>query len=195
MAAYKDAGSGKGTIGTPAVGSSLSDALELRPMTVDDFSTIRYIHAQSFKLLAGSCFSEDELAAFETLVYSPQYSDRLRLENVITGWLGEEMVASASWIGTDGSDATARVRSVFVRPLFTGLGIGRRMVQELEQDARRSGYRAFGVRASINAVGFFETLGYEVSSHGIFPLSPEIALPVVFMRKDHAKQASAAEVA
>lgn len=161
----------------------LADALELRPVTLDDYSSIRAIHASAFKALAGACYPEDEVAAFTTYVYSQTYVDMLRGENLLCGFLGGEMVATAGWAPADDNGLSARIRSVYVRPLFTGLGIGRRIALEAESWARRSGFRGFGARVTLNAVGFFETLGFEVTSHGVHMLPAERGLPVCFMRK------------
>ena len=122
-------------------------------------------------------------AAFAAYVYTSVYSDLIRGENVLAGFLGSEMVATAGWAPADDNGVSARIRSVFVRPLFAGIGIGRRMTLEAENWARRSGFRNFGARVTLNAAGFFETLGYDITSHGVQLLPGERGLPVCFMRK------------
>lgn len=166
--------------------SGLADALEVRPVGVDEMSTIRYIHANAMRQLAGACYPEEEIAAFVKLVYSPPYADTVLAESLIGGFLGSELVATAGWTPADDRGRSARIRSLYVRPLFTGVGIGRRMLAEVESAARRSGFRSFSARATLNAVGFFETLGYDVTSHGVQMLTPERGLPVSFMRKSDA---------
>jgi GNAT superfamily N-acetyltransferase len=170
-----------GADGGPARG--LADALELRPVTIDDLSSVRFIHASAFRLLANACYPEEEIAAFAGFVYTQPYADLVRGENLLAGYLGNEMVATAGWAPADDSGLSARIRSVYVRPLFTGIGIGRRMALEAESWARKSGFRSFGARVTLNAVGFFETLGFEVSSHGVQLLPGDRGLPVSFMRK------------
>jgi predicted N-acetyltransferase YhbS len=70
-----------------------------------------------------------------------------------------------------------------VRPLFTGVGIGRRLALAAEEQARRAGFSAFSVRSTLNASGFFSGLGYEISSRGAWTLAPGQTLQVAFMRK------------
>ena len=166
---------------SPSIG--LAQALELRLLTVDDFATMRYIHASAFKTMALSHYPDDEVTAFATYIYTPTYADLIRGENVLAGFLGEEMVATAGWAPADDNGISARIRSVYVRPLFTGIGVGRRMAMEAESWARRSGFKTFGARVTLNAVGFFEALGYEVTSHGVHMLPDDQGLPVSFMRK------------
>jgi len=48
---------------------------------------------------------------------------------------------------------------------------------------RSAGFTNFSARASVNAVPFFATLGYAITSHGVRPLCGGIDVPVAFMRK------------
>jgi GNAT superfamily N-acetyltransferase len=158
--------------------------LEIRPVSVDELSPVRYVHATSLRGQGSGCYTAEELDAFEAMVRSVRYTEIILKDTLIGGWIGQELVGTAAWGVVDDSGRTARIDSVFVRPFFTGMGIGQRLVGTAETLASRAGYRSFSVRATLNAVAFFEQLGYAVTSHGTRPLSPEIALAVAFMRKD-----------
>ncbi|MCS6952845.1 MAG: N-acetyltransferase [Bryobacterales bacterium] len=54
---------------------------------------------------------------------------------------------------------SAEIRSLAVRPEFKGSGVGRRLVQALEEEAREHGLRA--VFAFTYVPGFFSKLGFE----------------------------------
>jgi len=164
--------------------AGLARALEIRPIGLDDFAAVRYVHESAFRLLAAGQYTEAEIAAFHDHVYSTRYSDMLMQHVLLTGWLGGELVATSGWALPAERDEAARIRAVFVRPLFTGIGIGQRMVEAAEGDARRSGFTEFAVRATLNAVGFFESLGYEVTSHGTRTLAGRATIQVAFMRKN-----------
>ena len=51
--------------------------------------------------------------------------------------------------------------ATFVDPDYTGQGIGRAIVEKLEAIARQEDVEELTVPASLNAVGFYETLGYK----------------------------------
>jgi GNAT superfamily N-acetyltransferase len=74
--------------------------------------------------------------------------------------------------------------ATFVDPDHFGEGIGRAIVERLEATARKEGLDQLTVFASLNAVGFYDALGYErrreVDAGG--PESPEI--PSVELAKD-----------
>ncbi|WP_198408105.1 GNAT family N-acetyltransferase [Natronomonas pharaonis] len=62
--------------------------------------------------------------------------------------------------------------ATFVDPDNTGRGIGRALVEKLEGIARREGVERLTVLASLNAVGFYEALGFE-REHKIDAGAPE----------------------
>lgn len=171
--------------GTPA--SSLLAAIEIAPALIDEMSTIRHLHASSAKRLAAGMLSETETTAFANHIYSEASSARLA-ETVVAGRLAAarlagEMVGTAGWIPANDAGAVARLTAVFVSPLYAGQGIGRLVVAAAEADARAAGFAIFTVRAPLGASGFFERLGYEIASHGVWPLTRDVSLPVAFLRK------------
>ncbi len=155
----------------------------LRPLSVDDLSTARYIHTASFSGSAQEHYSPADIDAFNAFVRSPRYADLLLGNNAIAAWIESEMVGTAAWSPGEGRSPTARIIVVAVRPLFTGEGIGRLLVDHVEAEAHEAGYQALEVSATLNSVGFFESLGFRVVRNGgwALPLGHEIA--VVFMRK------------
>src|SRR5919108_5150634 len=114
--------------GSPA---GVADAAEIRPIGLDDLSDVRYIHAASFRMLAAQYYSPDYVDAFTEQVYEPAYTDglmaALRRQQLYGAWLEGELVATAGCSSADDGGTEARLRFVFVRPLFTGLGLGRRL--------------------------------------------------------------------
>ena len=92
-------------------------------------------------------------------------------------------MGTAGWATGDGSAPTARIGWIYVRPLFTGLGLGTRLVEAAEAAARRGGFKVLSVEVTLNAVEFFASLGYETSSHGVRSLPRGQSLAVAYMRK------------
>lgn len=65
---------------------------------------------------------------------------------------------------------TARIRFMATKDGFRRLGIGRAIVQRLEQIAKANGARAVTLNARESAVAFYEKLGYSVcgDAHTLF---------------------------
>jgi len=167
----------------PGTLATLAQMTTLRPLTVDDLSTARYIHTASFEGAAKEHYSQPDIDAFVAFIRSPRYADLLLGNRAVAAWLESEIIGTAAWSPGEGMSPTARILAVFVRPLFTGEGIGRLLVNHVEAEARAAGYRAIEVSATLNAVGFFEELGYRVVRNGGWALPEGREIPVVFMRK------------
>src|SRR5262249_17670197 len=148
---------------------------------LDDHAQVRYLHSRAMRAQCGDALSDGELAGFLTFVDSPAYSDLLRTEEVHGAFMDGQLIATASWLANADDGETARIGSVFVHPMFTRLGLGGRLLAEVEGRAAQSGFEALGVSATINAVSFFERYGYAEASRGVKTFGPGCWLPVAFL--------------
>jgi len=164
-------------------GGVASNAVAVRPIGLDDHSHVRHLHARAMQAQAGDALSDAELAAFTAFVVSPAYSDLLRTEEVHGAFTDGQLIGTSSWMANGDDGETARIASVFVHPMFTRLGLGGRLLAEVEGRAAQSGFEALGVSATINAVPFFERYGYAEASRGVKAFGPGCWLPVAFLRK------------
>jgi N-acetylglutamate synthase-like GNAT family acetyltransferase len=153
----------------------------VRPIGVDHFSSVRHLHATALRSATRDALSDDEVAAFVRLVYSPAYADLLMQEEVHGGWLDGELVGTVSWHPAGNSGSTISLGGIFVR--HRRLGIGRRLLAVAEAHARQSGFERLSACTTDNAVPFFLALGYETAARGVRTLAADCKLPVAFMRK------------
>ncbi|MCG9732083.1 GNAT family N-acetyltransferase [Shewanella sp. Isolate13] len=58
---------------------------------------------------------------------------------------------------------TACLESLFVTPQSAGQGVGKALAIELERQALPSGLNRLSLSSSLNAQGFYQSLGYVVS--------------------------------
>jgi N-acetylglutamate synthase-like GNAT family acetyltransferase len=166
--------------GAPCSGARL-DNLVVRQIGVDHFSSVRYLHATALRSQTIKALSEDEVAAFVRLVYSPAYADLLMQEEVHGGWLDGELVGTVSWHPAGNNGSTVSLGGIFVR--HPRLGIGRRLLATAEAHARQCGFERLSACTTDNAVPFFLALGYETASRGVRTLAADCVLPVTFVRK------------
>jgi putative acetyltransferase len=165
---------------------NLSACVTLRPVGVDDVSSVRHVHVSSFQVLSGEHHTQEETAAFADMIRRPEYGREVLNNNVYGAWIDGQIVGTAGWCPGDNRCRTARIRQVFVEPLFAGAGIGGLLLMDAENRALRAGFHLFSVRVAVSAVPFFERHGYIVSSHGVLPTPAGVGMPVVFMRKKNA---------
>lgn len=78
----------------------------------------------------------------------------------------------------DGEAGAYYVLSVFVLPEAHGQGVGRALMQALEDWAQAHGGRKLGLSASLTAVGFYEKLGYvhqgPLTQEGLFEMCKQL---------------------
>ena len=163
--------------------NAIGTRVVLEPIGLDDGSDLRHLHTISFDRLIAGHLDGGELEAFKTMVASFEYSEDLHQDALIVARIDGYLAGSCGWRPSDDAGLSARMTSIFVDPLFTRLGIGRRLLLETEAHALSAGFHIFAVRAPLNAVGFFERLGYETASFGSHMFEGGHGMPVAFMRK------------
>lgn len=168
-------------------GPPLTTTAARRLVEIDELSDVRYIHASALKAMAAGQLSEPEVEAFVAHVYSEAYTatlaEMVRARRLFAITVDGQLTATAGWVPANDSGATARLMAVFVTPMFANVGLGRLAAHAAETDATQAGFAASTVRTPVGAVGFFQRIGYEVSSYGVWTLKPERTLPVAFMRR------------
>ena len=73
----------------------------------------------------------------------------------------------------------AWIEDLWVLPEFIGQGVGRRLFLDAVARAREKGYKTLQLEADPNAVGFYEKMGYKVTSDEF----TEITIPHYVMEK------------
>jgi predicted N-acetyltransferase YhbS len=161
----------------------LSRVVTLRAVTIDDIPTIRYVHEAAFQTYSAEYHTPHEMAAFRDMVRRPEYALELLQSQLSVATISGEIVGTAGWVASDDRSGAARMRKVFVRPMFGGGGIGRMLVLDAETRASRFGFFEFSVRASVSSIAFYKRLGYRISSHGVFGTPSGVDMPITYMRK------------
>ena len=72
--------------------------------------------------------------------------------------------------------ATAELKAVYVRPDSLRRGIGRRVLRTLEEAGRQRGLRRIELRATLNAIPFYQAQGYELGETTTFPLDGSLTV-------------------
>jgi putative acetyltransferase len=163
-------------------------ACKLALITIDDVSTTRYIHAKSLRETGHSWASEHELEASIAFIRSPAYA--AEIETAIRGgrflgaWIDQRLIGTAGWMSVVEGSPVARIRWCHVLPMFARMGIGRRLLLEVEAAAEATGHTSLVARTPPGATSFFERGGYGITSYGTRTVPPGISLPVAFLRKN-----------
>jgi putative acetyltransferase len=155
----------------------------LRPYRTDDADAVIALRDRAFAELARGAYSPEQIAALRINRRDSAYAEELAHNHLMLAFdAGLGLVAMAGWIAMPDDTTVGRVRKLAVHPALARRGLGRRMVDDAERRAREAGCRRLIVRSSLNAVPFYERLGYRVTA----PASANIAgvtIPMTMMEK------------
>ena len=84
------------------------------------------------------------------------------------------------------------INATYVSPKVTRRGVGRRLVQTMETIARRQGVTRLHLSSTLNAVPFYESLGYLQEGRSSNRLPTGVELPCIVMAKDLSTERQAA---
>ncbi|MEO1693688.1 MAG: GNAT family N-acetyltransferase [Pseudomonadota bacterium] len=167
--------------------SKFDQLLILEPLEIEALSDVRHIHRQGFRCATSFCLTDDELGEHDRHIESPSYADALmqaiRGRQLFGARIDGTLVGTAGWVTADTASPTARLRWMYVQPMFSDCGIGRRLLSATELDAMRSGYDAMSVQSPPGLGDFLQHLGYLEASRGTMSLTHQLSVPVSFMRK------------
>ena len=158
--------------------------LRLRAFAHDDTDAVVDLRNRAFDELSGDAYTAAQKAALRENRAERDYAEDLIRNHIMLGFddaLG--LVAMGGWIAMPDDPEIGRIRKLAVHPAIARQGLGRYMVEDAEQRARDAGCRRFIVRASINAVPFYERLGYRVTELGTMKAGGGIDIPMAMMQK------------
>jgi putative acetyltransferase len=135
--------------------------MQFRPYVARDFEAFVAGQIHSFATLALGAYSKEELEIVASARRGPEReAEMLRVDEWVAVSPEGELMGGAGWSWQPDEFDTARIRRVWVHPDAAGRGVGRELVTRAEARARDAGARRYVVCASMNAVGFYEKLGF-----------------------------------
>jgi len=166
--------------------------VELRPIGIDDWSDVRYVHGSSFRTLIGPQASPEHVEEFVEALGTPEYVDRYKATNLTGAWLGRDLAGTVGWRPSASQGRVARIEGLFVQPLFTFMGLGSLLLSHAEAEARSADFSAATVLATSASLPFFMRLGYDIYVQGAGVGS--VDLPLFLLRKQLVATAPVAAV-
>jgi GNAT superfamily N-acetyltransferase len=157
--------------------------LHLRPIGIDDWSAVRYVHDNAFRSKVAPHVEAETVEAFLQSLREPDYADRLGTGDLTGAWLHGELVGTAGWRRVEEGVPVARIEALFVRPLFAFMGIGATLLAHAERRAREAGCTSLTATVPAVSVPFMLRFGYDVVGYGADLPNAAFSEPLFFMRK------------
>lgn len=142
--------------------------MELREATPADSEAVRDVHRESILGLGSAAYDDDQVAAWAAGCDSTDYTEAITADAIY--YLVAERDGAVVGFGSVNYDVPqedyqatvdAEITAVYVHPDVAGDGVGTTIYEGLEADAREKECTVLGLWASLNAVSFYEGLGYE----------------------------------
>ncbi len=164
-----------GAAGAEGKGTEIS----LREAGTSDAAAIAAIHEAAVRgAAAGAHYGKAQIDAWA----QPHALSRLRQQigsrRFLVAAAGDQLIAYAQL-----DLQAAVIRSVYVLPSFARKGVGRRLTQTLIEAARDAGLERLEIDSSLNAVPFYEALGFRRLEEVDHELRGGVALRCVRMEK------------
>jgi GNAT superfamily N-acetyltransferase len=160
-----------------------AELVKLRPISIDDWSDVRYVHGTSFRTSIAPRVSPKCAEDFMEWLGAPAYADQLRKVDLTGAWLDGQLAGTVGWRPLDGRGRVARIEGLFVQPLFAFMGLGSLLLAHAETQARHAGYTCLTALASSVSAPFFMRWGYDLYAQGAGMSDFAGDMPVFVMRK------------
>jgi putative acetyltransferase len=141
--------------------------MRVRDATTDDAGEIRAVHVESITKLGREDYDERQVAAWAKGCESAEYTPAIEADSgafVVAEDEGD-VVAFGTVRFEPPEEYTAavdgEVTGVYVHPSVARTRVGSAVLAELERRAREQETITLGLAASLNAVPFYESRGYE----------------------------------
>jgi putative acetyltransferase len=143
----------------------------------EDALKIRNVHVASIRTLCARDYTPEQIAAWIANIRLAGYRQAMREGEVMFVAERGPRIAGFSGILAD------EVRAVYVHPRFIRRGVGSLLLRAAEDEARARRVEALRLNASLTAVPFYRSQGYEERRAGWHPLPSGVLLPCVRMTK------------
>lgn len=140
--------------------------MQIREARPEDAEAIRTVHYDSITELGPAAYDSEQVDAWARGVESADYA-AVDSEDyyVVVAEVGGDVRGFGSLRlevpDSDEASAEGEVTGVYVHPSVARQGVGSAILAALERQARAHGIRSLGLSASLNAVPFYESHGYE----------------------------------
>jgi GNAT superfamily N-acetyltransferase len=173
--------------------------MNLRLATLADFDSIEALMKRSMKVLGVGHYSPEQIDACSQFVCIPDkqlIEDQTYYvveENGVLSGCGGWSFRNKLYAGPsdtpqksnrlDPSKDPARIRAMFIDPLYSGKGIGSQILNASEQAARSNGFLHGALGATVSGIAFYLAKGWKETLDEMVPLPNGVAIRVVQMEK------------
>lgn len=132
--------------------------ITLRPANKEDFAKIWEVRSKAIKGISTQYYTQNEIDAWYNNEVPPDFKELITKIDWLVATLKNEIV------GTGFLDADkAEIGAIFVDPKYQRNGIGFKILNEIEEIAKKKKVSTLVLDATLSAVDFYKAAGYETT--------------------------------
>jgi N-acetylglutamate synthase-like GNAT family acetyltransferase len=151
----------------------------IRRATEIDCEAILLVHLRAIREIAKSHYTSEEVEAWASPRKPEHYAESIRDKEF---YIAEENGVVIGF-GTL-NQMQSEIEAVYVSPEVARCGVGNAILQWLEERARDLSIKSLKMNASLNAVPFYKSAGYESQKEIKHRLTSGVEIGCVFMTKE-----------
>ncbi|MGI9484400.1 MAG: GNAT family N-acetyltransferase [Geminicoccaceae bacterium] len=160
--------------------SNLAGTLVIRPASHRDLDAIADLQTRSIMAFGVAAYGEEACRAWARIGVQVRHT-LLKSGSFFVAVKNDSLIGVAGWTKDSREPDCAWARYVFVDPAHARLGIGRNLMTAVERSAHAAGRSRLMLWASLNAVGFYEALGYRRVKPATWPVADGIEMEHILM--------------
>jgi GNAT superfamily N-acetyltransferase len=133
--------------------------IEVRVFNIDDAKITSEIICRNFLEVNAKDYDIEPMKEFCRFNTPEKLIEKSKERHIYVATMNDEVVGTGA-IGREKEDGVSMIHSVFILPELQGRGIGREVLDALENDEIFKSSRVIKVCASITALNFYLKMGY-----------------------------------
>lgn len=153
--------------------------MEIRQAAQTDRQQILEVHTSAIRELCAGHYTAAEVAAWAGRLQEDSYERVIREHEFLVA-VDADVVVGFGQLDV----VTSEVKAVYVRPSASRLGVGSRLLSEIENVARHQGLAELSLDSSLNAVPFYERAGFRSIERRVHRVDAAVEIACVRMLKN-----------
>lgn len=135
--------------------------MEIRFFKPEDAAETAQVIAKTLRTSNSKDYPEEYIEANIASHSAEVLTERAKVSHMYVICDGKKVIGCGAIAGYWGSDTESILLTIFVLPEYQGRGIGRKLIETLEQDEYFLRAKRIEIPASITAVDFYRKMGYD----------------------------------
>jgi len=130
--------------------------MKIRKASNADKENISSLHISSIRKLCCNHYTREQLNAWASVLKPSVYDQALKEKVFLVAYNSQQNLLGLGILDVE----NAEVSAIYINPDYAGMGIGTKLLNELEMKARKSKVLRITVHSTLNAKNFYMNQGY-----------------------------------